>query len=164
MENAFQWVITIAVALACLAFIVQAGFVIAMYRTARRIEARVTPLAERAGPILATARQMLEETRPRLAELSTEALEIARTAKAQAARISDLVEDTAARARIRIAQIDERVDTTVEQVEQVKGAVLRPVREMNAVMAGVKAAVAAYLHGGRRYSVDTATQDEEMFI
>jgi hypothetical protein len=56
----------------------------------------------------------------------------------------------------------------VVQVENVggavKGAVLKPVREANAIMAGVKAAVVTYAQGGRRPSVDNVTQDEEMFI
>jgi len=174
MDTGFQWVITVAVVLACIAFLVQAGMVIAMYRTARRlqetarrVEEKVAPLTERAEALLATARQTLEETRPKLTELSNEALELAKTARQQTAKIAELVEETAARARFRIAQIDERVDQTVEQVGQVggavKGAVVKPLREANAVLAGVRAALITYI-SGRRYSVDTATQDEEMFI
>jgi hypothetical protein len=60
------------------------------------------------------------------------------------------------------------VDRTVKQVEQVsetvKTTVMRPVTEVNGILNGVKAAVGFYAHGGRRPSVETATQDEEMFI
>ena len=45
----------------------------------------------------------------------------------------------------------------------VKEAVKRPVREAGGVIAGIKAAVSTYAHGGRP-SVDHVTQDEEMFI
>src|SRR5574340_1668703 len=168
MEIPFQWVITAAVVLACLAFLVQAGGVMAMYRVARRIEQRIAPLAERTGPILENARQMLDENRPHVNEIAIQAVEMAKTARYQTTKISELMDETSTRARIRIAQVDEKFDETVAQVEQVggavKGAVLRPVREANAVMAGGKAAVDTYIHGGRRSSVDTATQDEEMFI
>jgi len=55
----------------------------------------------------------------------------------------------------------------VEHVEQageaVKKAVLRPVREANGIAAGISAAVSTLMRG-RKYSVDSATQDEEMFI
>jgi hypothetical protein len=51
----------------------------------------------------------------------------------------------------------------VEQVgESVKRAVMRPVREVNGVAAGISAAMSAL--GRKKAPVDTATQDEEMFI
>jgi hypothetical protein len=40
---------------------------------------------------------------------------------------------------------------------------MRPVREVNGIAAGFSAAVAALVRG-RKYPVDHATQDEEMFI
>ena len=65
-------------------------------------------------------------------------------------------------------ETDVPVDDTVEQVEQVGGAVktavLKPVKEVNGLMAGMKAAISTLAAGNRRPSVDHATQDEEMFI
>jgi hypothetical protein len=167
-DEAFRWVIAVAVGLGCVAFLVQAGFVIALYRITKKMQDKVVPLAERAEPILDSAQAVFVENRPRIAEMSTEALEVVKTTRKEVARISELLEETTVRAKARIAQIDETVEVTVEQVEQVggavKGAVLKPVREANAIMAGVKAAVVTYAQGGRRPSVDHATQDEEMFI
>jgi hypothetical protein len=40
---------------------------------------------------------------------------------------------------------------------------LKPVREVNGIMNGVKAAISAYTQGSRR-PVERITQDEEMFI
>jgi hypothetical protein len=47
--------------------------------------------------------------------------------------------------------------------ENLKQAVMKPVREANGVLAGIRAGLSAYVQG-RRPSVDHATQDEEMFI
>jgi hypothetical protein len=167
-EDLFRWVIAIAVVLACFAFVAQALALLALYKVAKATQDRVSPLADRAEPILDTARDILVENRPRIAAISTDAMEVARVARKQAVQISDLVDETAGRARVRIAQIDRKVDETVNMVENtgdaVKGAVLKPVREANAILAGVKAAVVTYAQGGRRPSVDHATQDEEMFI
>jgi hypothetical protein len=70
------------------------------------------------------------------------------------------------RAKQRLEQIDHSVDATIEQLEQVGGAmkraVMRPVREVNGVAAGISAAVSSLVR--RKSSVDSATQDEEMFI
>ena len=166
-DDVFRWVIAAAVVLACLAFVAQAFAMLGIYRIARRTQDKVVPLADRAEPILDTTRKILEESRPRISEISAEAVEIAKSARAQADRIGDLLADGAERAKARLAQIDKTEDETGEHVEQagdvVKTAVMKPVREVNGIMAGMKAAITT-LAGGRRASVDHATQDEEMFI
>jgi hypothetical protein len=167
-EDVFRWVVAAAVILACAAFLVQAGVAVALYRIAKQTQGKIVPLADRAEPILDAARGILDENRPRILEISGEAVAVAKTARQQAEQWSVVLDDAAGRARVRIAQIDETVDETVQHVEDVsgavKGAVLRPVREANGLLAGLKAAVATYVQGGRRSSVDHATQDEEMFI
>lgn len=167
-DDVFRWVIAIAVILAAIAFLVQAGIAIALYRVATRLQAKVMPLADRAEPILDTTRQILDENRPRIAEISTHGVEIAKSTREQVVKVGELLGETSARARVRLAHIDEKVEKSVEQVEQVgavmKSAVLKPVYEASAIMAGIRAALITYAQGGRRPSVDHATQDEEMFI
>jgi hypothetical protein len=53
----------------------------------------------------------------------------------------------------------------VENVsDAMKRAVMRPVKEVNGLAAGISAAVSTLVRGQRKSSVDAATQDEEMFI
>ena len=223
-DDVFRLVITIAVVLACLAFVVQAGMAIGMFRVARQIQEKLAPLAargvavadsvgpvidkigtviEKTGPlveqmgpvikkagsevdrateILTTAQKMLEEARPHVIEVSKQAAEVSkqaadvcknvaaitRTGRQQVERISSLVGDASDRARERLDQLDHSVTNTVEQMEHagdsVKRAVLRPVKEVNGLAAGISAAVSTLVHGSGRPSVDHATQDEEMFI
>lgn len=167
-DDVFRWVIAGAVILACLAFVVQSVVFVLLYRVARNTQTKVMPLVDRAEPILTTTRQILEENKSRIAEVSVEAVEIVKTARAQVDRIGELLSDSTDRAKARLAQIDRTVDETVEQVEQVGGAVktavLKPVKEVNGLMAGVKAAISTLASGNRRPSVDHVTQDEEMFI
>jgi hypothetical protein len=60
------------------------------------------------------------------------------------------------------------VGRAVEQAdhagEAVKSAVMKPVKEVGGIVAGVKAALNTYAQGGNRHSPEDATQDEEMFI
>lgn len=167
-DDVFRWVIAGAVLLACLAFVVQSIVVILLYRVARNTQTKMAPVVERVEPILTATRQILEENKPRVAEISTEAVQIVKTARVQADRLGDLFKDSSDRAKARLAQIDRTVDETVEQVEQVggavKSAVLKPVKEVNGLMAGMKAAISTYAAGNKRHSVEHATQDEEMFI
>ena len=99
--------------------------------------------------------------------MTTEATEVVKSLHAQVDRISEVVKDVNDRARAQVARIDGAVDMTVDQVQRparsVKQAVLRPVRQVDGIMHGIRAAVSVMAQG-RRESVDHATQDEEMFI
>ena len=181
-EDVFRIVVTIAVALASLAFVVQAGASLALYRVARKLQEKAAPLMERAepvigkmgpmvdkvGPILDATHQIIEDSRPRIANFSDEAVGVVKATRLQVEHVGELLTEASGRARDRLEQIDKSVENTVEQVEQVgeavKRAVMRPVREANGIAAGVSAAVASLVNGPRRSSVDHATQDEEMFI
>jgi ABC-type transporter Mla subunit MlaD len=195
-EDTFRIVVVAAVALASIAFVVAAVAMFILCGVARSIQqkvgalaeraepaigklgpmidqvvlaaGKVGPVADRAGLVLATTNRIMEDARPRISELSDEAVEIVRSGRQQVERIGDLLHDAGDRAHARLEQIDRAVDSTVEQVGQVgdamKRAVLRPVREVNGLAAGISAAVATLVHHSRKPSVDQATQDEEMFI
>jgi len=195
-EDLFRIVITAAVALACLAFLVQAGVAIALYRVASSMQKKIFPLVDqmgtvavdaapviekigpvidRVGPaldaangVLVATRKVVDENRPLVAEIATQAVAISQSGRQQVERIGDLLNDAGSRARERLDQIDRSVDQTVEQLEHageaVKRAVKRPILEANGLAAGIGAAVSTLVHGSKRPSVDHATQDEEMFI
>lgn len=174
-EDVFRWVVAVGVLLACVAFVSQAVVFMAMYRIAKdaleagkRTQSKFDPIMDRVHAILNTTGRILDENRPRIAEIGTEASIIIKTTREHAERIGELIDDTSERARTRIAQIDHAVEETVGQVEQVsetvKAAVMRPAKEVNGILNGFKTAVNAYAEGRRRPSVDRATQDEEMFI
>ncbi len=202
-DDVFRIVVTVAVALACVAFLVQAGVAIALFGVIRKMQAKVMPLVDKAeivvtkaspvvekigpvidqarpiiakiGPaidkataILATTHEIMEETRPRIREISTEGAAMVKSGREQMERIGKLLHDASDRARQRLEQIDHSVDSTVEQVEQVgesvKRAVMKPVREVNGLAAGISAVLSTLVRGSRKSSVDHATQDEEMFI
>jgi ABC-type transporter Mla subunit MlaD len=174
-EDVFRWVVSVGVVVACLAFVFHAVILAAVYRAGREaqkagkdIQGKVGPIIDRCQAIVETTSRILDENRPRVAEITTEAEIISKVVRQQAERIGELIDDANARAHTRIAQIDHAVDQTIGQVEQVsetvKSAVLRPAKEVNGILNGVKAAVNTYAEGRRRPSVDHATQDEEMFI
>ena len=223
-DDVFRIVVAAAVALASLAFLVQAGVAIALYRVSRKIQDRTTafmekveptvaragqtldkagPVIERIGPVIqkmgpvldqvgpvvqkvggvvdrvvifideansiaANTNRIVREVKPQIAEISTETAAIVRSGREQVERLGNLLNDAGDRTRMRLEQIDHAVESTVEQVERVSGAVkqavMRPVREVNGLAAGISAVVSTLVRGGRKSSVDSATQDEEMFI
>jgi ABC-type transporter Mla subunit MlaD len=181
-DDVFRWVIAAGVFLAAIASAVQAILFWGVYRAGKEaqkagkeVQAKLAPLADHFdtfldsfNKFLTTSGAMLEENRPRIAEIATETMVVAKTARQQAERIGGLIDDASGRVKARMAQIDQTVDHTVEQVENatdaVKSAVMKPVKEVNGIVAGVKAALNTYAQGGNRNSPERATQDEEMFI
>jgi hypothetical protein len=230
-EENFRIVVAAAVLIASLAFVVQAGIVLALFRLTRKMQgktaglmeriepllAKVEPVIDRVGPVIErigpavdsihatvarigpaidrflpvadkavivveragvlvqsanqmtlSANQIMQDARPKIADISAETAAIVRSGREQVERMGTLLHDAGDRARARLEQIDHSVTATVEQIENVSGAVksavLRPVREVNGIAAGISAAVSTLVHGQHKSHVDSATQDEEMFI
>jgi hypothetical protein len=166
-DDLFRLVITGGVTLAALCFLGQTVAMFVMLRTVNRLKEKVEPLADQVGPLLEMARSTSVELIPRVREISNDAIEISKNAREQVNRVGELLKDFSDRAMAQVARIDGAVEQTVGNVqnagETVKDVVLKPVREVNGVLAGIKTAISVYSHG-RRQSVDHATQDEEMFI
>ena len=170
-EDVFRWVIAVAVFLACIASVVQAVILAGVYRAGKEAQkagkeaqTKLAPLVDHFEAFLATCNnflttsgKLLEENRPHIAEITAETLAVAKTARQQAERIGELLDDANGRAKARMAQIDRTVDQTVEHVEHateaVKSAVLKPVKEVNGIVAGVKAASGDRAHGQHREQI-----------
>jgi uncharacterized protein YjbJ (UPF0337 family) len=166
-EETFRWVITVAVILAAASAILQAIVVLGVVAEVKKFQVRIQALIDRAEPILDSSRKIVDETGPKISLITTDAVDIAKITREQSERIGELIKDFSERAKIQVARIDGTVDHTIGQVQAatdtVKDAVLRPVREVDGLLSGIRTAVSVYARG-RRESVDHATQDEEMFI
>ena len=166
-DDIFRLVIAGGVALAALCFLAQSIAMMVLLRSVKQLKEKVEPLAEKAGPVLDMAHSTAVQLMPRVMAVSADAVEISKSAREQVTRAGELLKEFSDRARAQVARIDGAVDQTVGSVqhagESVKDAVLRPVREVNGVLAGIRTFVSVFSHG-RRQSVDHATQDEEMFI
>jgi ABC-type transporter Mla subunit MlaD len=166
-DDVFRWIITIGVASSWVTTLVMAGAILWLYRSSRRMEERVGQLMDKAGPILDSARALVDDARPKIQDMVSRAAEITASARDQVARLDALVAETTDCVRLQIERIDVAVGDAVNRVQEttvaVQTTILKPVREVNGVVSGLRAAFAT-LARGNRASVDHATQDEEMFI
>jgi hypothetical protein len=173
-EETFRWAVAGGVAIATFCILIMAVVSAMLYRVVSKVSARMNEMTARVEPIIDTVRKLADENGPKITtlttnvvEISTNAKDISGLAKDQAHHFAEVGRDLTDRAKAQIARVDAVMDETVEQVQHagdnVKAAVLKPVREASAVLAGVKAAVTT-LANGRRPTIDHITQDEEMFI
>jgi ABC-type transporter Mla subunit MlaD len=166
-EDVFRWVITFGVFLAVIAFVMQAVVMFAMYRVTKATQDKLMPIAEALTPMIGTVRRFIDENSPKFSQMTSDAAEVVNTLHEHIDRLGEVVKEMSDRARAQVARIDGAVDQTVEQVQQasdaVKTAILKPVKQVDGIMHGIRAALSVVAHS-RRESVDHATQDEEMFI
>lgn len=156
-----------AVAVSSIALLVHAIASFRMYKAVKQLQADVTPL-------IPQARAALEQTQATMTQTLHEVREVSDRAKAVLDSVQEQVNGLD-RARAEIGTqlkiqgerlelvLEDILGRTQEVVSVVHGTVLRPVREVSGMVAGVKAALQALITG-RRPTVDRATQDDEMFI
>jgi hypothetical protein len=163
MEN----VAIAAVVVAAVAIVLQAVFLYSLSRSAKAMAAQVTGFIEKAEPVLADARQTLQQNRKQMAEVTGKVNKLLDTAQVQISRIDGVLSDATSRARVQMDRLelvmDDSIDRVHETVAILHDGILRPLREVNGIVAGLRAGI-GYLLGNRRPSVAQATHDDEMFI
>ncbi|HEY1204290.1 MAG: hypothetical protein ABSH46_16625 [Bryobacteraceae bacterium] len=172
-QTALYWMIGFAsTAAACLviqvillAFMARASW--AMKKQTQDLVAKVEPLVAKIEPILDTSQEVLQDVRQYAAEISSRANDLLDLSRTQLVRVDDLLGEAASRTRAQMDRIEMVMDDTVNRFQEtttlLQNSIVRPLKQINAVSAGIRAAV-SYLAGSRRSTVERATHDEEMFI
>jgi ElaB/YqjD/DUF883 family membrane-anchored ribosome-binding protein len=161
------YVMTAFVIIAAIALCIQAGMLAAMYKTTKSLQSEIRPLLPKVESLVDTTKTTVEQSRKQILEITTRANEILTSTKEQLGMVQEVVEDATARAKVQLERVELVLDDTLsrahETVATVHDGIMRPLREINGIAAGVKTAL-SYLARGNRPSVDQATSDEEMFI
>ena len=161
------YVMTAFVIISAIALCIQAGMLAAMYRTTRALQQKIDPLVPKVESLVERANSTVEQSGKQITEITTRANDILDSTKRQLAIVEEVVGDAAARAKVQMERVELVLDDTLsrahETVAVVHDGIMRPLREVNGIAAGVRAALNS-LARGNRPTVDQATSDEEMFI
>ncbi|HZS56276.1 MAG TPA: hypothetical protein VFA65_17865 [Bryobacteraceae bacterium] len=159
--------LTIFVAVAAVALIIQACMLIGVLVALRRFQQKVMPLVPQVEGILAVVHRTTERVEKHIERIGTTSSAILDVTKQQLGRVDELLNDASTRAKVQMERAEMVLDDTMTRVQEtvsyVQSGVVRPVRELYGVLAGIRTAL-AYLGRAGRPTVDHATSDEEMFI
>lgn len=173
--------ISVFVGISAIALCIQAGMLVAIFKTARATEEqvkRLVPKVEAVIPkveallpkvesLVVRSTEVVEMSRLQIHDITTKASDILDLARVQMARIDGVIEDASERAHNQLAHAEMVIDDTMsraqETVSTVHSGIMKPLREINGVAAGVRSAIFYLVRGGRP-SPAQATADEEMFI
>ncbi len=143
------------------------AILVAVKKSAARMQALADEVQRRALPTLDMAQSLLETNKPKIEELIANAAESSATIKTQIQRLDATVSDVVDRTRLHVIRADELVTRTMDRVEEttemVQHSVISPVRQIAAVVQGITAGFSALL-GGRRQRDGSAQPQDEMFI
>jgi hypothetical protein len=166
-QQALLIVMTVFVIVAAIALVIQAAMLYGVRKSALAVEQRVATLAPKVEALAETSRAAIDEGRANMAEISMRSKEILDATRRQLTTIEDVLEDAAERARVQFDRaemvVDDAMTRAQETVAVVHGGIMKPIREINGVAAGVRAAIHYFMRGGRP-NPDQVTADEEMFI
>jgi ABC-type transporter Mla subunit MlaD len=180
-EISLLYVMAAFVIIAAIALCIQAGMLIGMYKTTQKLQESIQPLIPKVENLLPKVEVLIpkidnlvekttltvDSSRQQIVEITTNASEILASTKRQLAIVEDVVGDAAARTKVQMERVELVLDDTLsrahETVAVVHDGIMRPLREMSGIAAGIRAAM-AQLARGNRPTVDRATSDEEMFI
>ncbi len=166
-QQTLLYVMVVFVVISAVALVVQAGLLFVIYRTSRSLDERIAALAPKIESLVETSRAAVEDSRRQILELTRKAGEILDSAKAQIATVEEVLTEFSARAKVQMERAEMVLDDTVSRAQEtvalIHGGIMRPLREIHGVAAGLRTAF-LYLFRGTRPNVDQATSDEEMFI
>jgi hypothetical protein len=159
--------LTIFVAIAAIALLMQFGMLLGLFLTARKLQNAIMPLIPQIEAIILTTRRTVDSVSVHIEKIGTTSNAILDVTKGQIHKIDELLNDAAARAKVQMERAEMVLDDSMTRVQQtvtaVQSGVLRPIREVYGVLSGLRTAL-SFLGRGGRPTVDHATADEEMFI
>jgi hypothetical protein len=166
-QNTLLILLIIFVAVSAIALLMQAISLLGMYIVARDLRNKLMPVWPEVQRIIGITRRTVERTEGQVEKIGASSVEILNVSKQQLAKIDELLTDATTRAKVQLERAEMVLDDSMTRVQDtvvmVQRGVLRPIREVQGLLAGFRTAL-QHLGRGGRPTVDHATSDEEMFI
>ncbi|MEO8660402.1 MAG: hypothetical protein ABI693_18175 [Bryobacteraceae bacterium] len=174
MPEGLLYVMAGAVIVSALALVLQLLILYGLYTSSKKLNAEVVSLLPGIRQLISSAESTLAVSRTQLTVLTAQVTEF--TAKAsdvlvqtgvQLHKVDNSLTDILVRLGVQLERAEMMVDDSLTKVHStvigIHDGVMRPLREISGVSAGIRAAIQT-LTRGNRPNVTEATHDDEMFI
>jgi ABC-type transporter Mla subunit MlaD len=160
-------VLTAAVAVSAVALLLQTLILFGLFRAIRGLRAEVAAFVPKAEAFLSSTEKSLAESRQQIQEVTAKAGIVLDSTQKQLVRVDDVLGDATTRVKAQMERVELVLDDLVTRIHktmvELNEGILRPLREINGVVIGLRVGIQHLLRGGRP-NVAQATADEEMFI
>jgi hypothetical protein len=159
MSESYTTWLTAAVVLGAVALVAQAACLYLLYKAFQSLQVRTMEFIPKAEATLARAEKAMAESRVEMQQASAKAHAVMDLAHGQLTRVDQFVVETTGRARAQVDRAEALLDESLGRVRHTVGllndTVTRPVREMNAVSAGLRAAFGSFFTKRRQAYAET---------
>jgi len=162
------------IALVALAMLVQAivllAAFIAMRKAARAINEKIEDLSSSVMPLVEKSRELVTRLAPKIEGTTDDLAALAHSLRLQTTDVQYAANEIIARARRQASRVDTLLTNVLDAVERAGGfmadAVAKPMRQLSAVLASVKAAVESFRNSEPtlRSHSNQASGDNDMFV
>ena len=161
-----QTLLTVFVGIAAVALVLQLATLVGIYKASQGMNQKVQQLMPKVESLIEVSRRTVEESRAQIADITGKTSDILDIARRQLQKVDEVLDDAAARARVQMDRaemvLDDAMTRTQQTVATVHNGIVKPVREIQGVAAGLRTAILFLTKG--RPNPTQATSDEEMFI
>ena len=166
-------VITIFVVVAAVAIVLQMVILFALYKglrqTSERMEGIATRLEQQATPVLTTAAAILDDAKPKIAEITTNLAETTASVRTHVTQVGQATTEMVERARMQAARLDEFVSSAAQKVEAtselLQHKVFSPMKRVRAIVSALNVGMSFFKSNRPHHRTSSeSVQDEEMFI
>lgn len=164
--------LTVAVILVAIAVLMQAGSMLGIWLTLRKIPGQIesvrADVKQRLDPLTQFALEIVNNSREPLRKITANLSEISTMLRDRTSNVDAVAAELLEKSRQQIIRVDKMVSDLVEKVETtaeaVQRGVLGPIQEVSAVVKGVRSGLEFLFSRRRVTNVSEATQDEQLFI
>ena len=166
-------IITIFVVVAAVAIVVQMAVLFALYKalrqTSERMEGIAGRLEQQATPVLVTAAAILDDAKPKIAEITANLAETSASVRTHVGHVGIAATEIVERARMQAARLDEFVINAAHKVEAttelLQNKVFSPMRRVRAIVTALNAGMSFFKSNRPQHKRGSGeVEDEEMFI
>lgn len=162
---------TFFVIVAAAALVIQAGMLFAMFRLMKLILSKTAQIEagvkDHLNPVLDSVHAVTTSVREPMNAILANLTEVTRLVRQRATSADAVAADVLERARVEVARADELIADMLARMERAAEAaergVLVPVRELSAVIAGIRQGL-AFFFARRRPSGQARGGDDQLFI
>jgi ElaB/YqjD/DUF883 family membrane-anchored ribosome-binding protein len=165
-QTTLLYIMAGAVVVSAVAIVIQTALLFGMYKATTALSERVNTLLPKVETLMDTSRLAIDEGRMTIAEIRVKSNMILDTGHKQVKQLEAILSDAAERTARQLGFAEAVIQDTMSRVEDtvqlVHKGVLKPIRGVTGIAAGVGAAIQYLMR--RRPNPERATLDEEMFI
>jgi hypothetical protein len=166
-EHLLLILLTVFVFVAAISLLGQMAALVGLLFVARDVKAKLMAVWPEIESIIGASKRTAGQAEKHIAVIGASSVAILEVTKQQLTKVDELLTDASTRAKVQMERAEMVMDDTMTRVQEtvsvVQRGVLRPVREVHGIVAGLRMAI-SHLTKGSRPTVDHATSDEEMFI